>query len=177
MSAAAEEALSLEAALEVAGWPRSLLAPEKQPRLVDDPTAFRREILVGCHINELIVYKGGLSALALEGSLPPALSSSAVREPSVRRFLHALDDSTARSWRGRVYCTKGRDESELRNSRGASPQTLDTLFEKRAALASEPDDCDAYIGEIRARDKYRHPHDGRWVKTVVSRGERDGATF
>lgn len=118
--AATEEPLSLEAALEMAGWPRSLLAPEKQPRVVADSAAFRHELLVGCQVDELVVFKGGLAALGLEGTLPSALSRTAAAEPSVRRFLAALDASTAQDWRGRVYCTKSaqRDEWELKETRG-----------------------------------------------------------
>ena len=34
-----ETALNLERALEVAGWPRALMSPEKQPKLINDAQA------------------------------------------------------------------------------------------------------------------------------------------
>jgi hypothetical protein len=136
---------------------------------------FERLLLFGSHIDRIIVLRNGIARLGLARALPRRVADAATGETSVRRFLDRLgDDETLRKMRGRVYCTRQgkRDEKELK--RGAAGEELDTLADKRAALPKCADPRDTvYLGELRHATKYRHAADGRWSKSLLSRGVCD----
>ncbi len=172
MPSGADE-LSLEQALEVAGWPKALLGAEKQPTVLDDVKAFERAVLVGAHIDELIVLRHGVALLGHDRAVPAEILEAATREKSTRAFLDSLAEPTLAAIRGRVYCvqTSERDEFELKARRDGEP--LDTLLDKRRELAAEHPRADVYLGELRRAVKYRHEVDGRSAKTLLSRDVKD----
>ena len=173
MPSGGADELSLEQALEVAGWPKALLGAEKQPTVLHDVDAFERALLVGKHVDELIVLRHGIALFGHERAVPAELLEAATREGSTWAFLDALAQPTLAEMRGRVYCvqTSERDEFELKARADGAP--LDTLLDKRRALASEHPRADVYLGELRRAAKYRHDVDGRWAKTLLSRDVKD----
>ena len=64
------EPMKLEEALEIAGWPKSLLAPEKRPDVVTDLRAFEKELLLQSHINRIVVLRDGVRRLGHGNALP-----------------------------------------------------------------------------------------------------------
>ena len=165
-----DSSLCLEKALEIAGWPATLAQPQYQPEIVQSAEEFERQLLFGSHVDRVLVLRNGVQLLGLEQSLPPEVADAAAGETCVRRFLQKLgDDEALRQLRGRVYLTpKGsKDEKELK--RGADGAELDTLADKRAALAAGDPDDSVYLGELRRAAKYRHPADNRWAKTLLRR--------
>ena len=179
--AAKQHVLDLSDALRLAGWPSSLAAPEKTPRVVRSPAEFAEAALVDRHVDELIVLRGGVRALGLAETVPCELLRVAREQRSTRAFLAALDERLLRGLRARVYCTEvdggfhSRDELELKKD--ASGAELDTLLDKWRELQRRGGVCSAsasvYIGELRRAHKYRHPLDGRWVKTLLASDVKD----
>lgn len=163
------EALTLEQALEIAGWPASLAAPAKQPVVVRDLDAFEEALLFGSHIDRIVVLHDGVARLGHAEALPEDVRRAARGESSVTAFLEALgDDEQLKQLRGRVYCTPrdSRDEVELREDGDGA--ALDTLDQKRAELRERAKAGDGvYLAELRRAAKYRHPQDRRWAKTVL----------
>ena len=174
-AAAGCESMTLELALEVAGWPASLASQrDKHATIVRSVDEFERLLLFGGHLDRILVLRDGVRLLGLEQALPAEVADAAVGETCVRRFLQRLGDDTAlQQLRGRVYLTPkdSKDEVELR--RGADGAELDTLADKRAALAARDPEDSVYVGELRRAHKYRHPADNRWSKTLLSRGVCD----
>lgn len=136
---AAEPDMDLQKALEIAGWPASLLAPEKRPTIIEDAkvraaavrflTARRRisrhriaaqefedAILYGSHVDDILVLKDGVRKMGQEDAVPPEIMDAVRRERCCRSFLDALSKETLGSLRGRVYCTPSdtHDEYELK---------------------------------------------------------------
>jgi len=169
-----ENALSLEDALSIAGWPAALATAEKQPRVVHTAQEFRESLLVGQHIDRVVVLRDGVRLLDQQHAVPPPLIHAARTQPSTTAFLDALDESLLSTLRGRVYITESdeRDEREVKKADDGTP--LDTLLDKRSALRRETDGtARVYIGELRRAAKYRHPIDNRFVKTVCSFDVKD----
>lgn len=170
------EPMKLEEALEIAGWPKSLLAPEKRPDVVTDLRAFEKELLLHSHINRIVVLRDGVRRLGHGNALPSQIIDAAKHETSVRRFLTRLgDDSALSELRGRLYYTPPSDgerkESEITHDHTGEP--LDTLAAKRAVLKDRDPEGGVYVGELRRASKYRHPQDGRFTKTLLSCGVCD----
>jgi len=159
--------MDMAKALEIAGWPSSLLAAEKQPTIIEDVKDFEEAILYGSHVDEILVLKDGVHKLGQADAVPPDFLDAARRSGSCSSFLDALGDETLAKLRGRVYCTTcgTRDEYELKKRADGSP--LDSLADKRAELRLCPPTDRAYLGEIRQREKYRHAQDNRWAKTLL----------
>ena len=180
---ASTDVMSLEQALAIAGWPDSLLAEEKQAEIVEDIRGFEYELLFGAHVDRIIVLRNGVARLGLDRALPRDLANAANGETCVRKFLARLgDEDTVRELRGRLYCSgpRGRsDEHELKRARDG--RELDTLADKRAELAFRDAERETrgdprelvYLAELRRARKYRHGTDGRWSKTLLSRGVCD----
>ena len=169
--------MTMSEALKIAGWPSSLLTKSKEPWIIDDPRIFTELLLYGSHIDRIIVLRDGVEKLGLDSAVPANVRSAAEGETCTRRFLEKLgDDAALRELRGRVYCTppNSRDERELKNTHDGAE--LDTLAEKRAAL-KDGKSCTladgVYIGELRRANKCRHVADGRWSKSLLSRGACD----
>lgn len=175
MSVLESKAMTLEEALDVAGWPKSLLAPEKRPKIVTDLREFEQLLLFESHIDRVLVLRDGVRRLNHAHALPTQLVEAAGSgETSVRRFLAQLgDDAALKELRGRLYYTPpgSRDERELTKDGEGEP--LDTLAAKRAALKERDPDGGVYVGELRRVTKYRHQQDGRYTKTLLSHGVCD----
>jgi hypothetical protein len=169
--------LTLERALEIAGWPASLCDEAKQPWVLDDERVFKDLLMYGSHIDRIIVLRDGIARLGLERALPEELASLAEGETCVRKFLDRLgDDEKLRGLRGRVYCTRhgAREERELKKD--ADGAELDTLADKRSALRERDARDGVYMGELRRAQKYKHSADGSWSKSLLSRGACDALT-
>ena len=135
---------------------------------------FEEILLFESHIDRIFVLHDGISRLGQDDALPRQVVDAAADERSVRRFLASLgDDAALENLRGRVYFTPpgSRDEREVTKSSDGSP--LETLAEKRAALEKKDKAGGVYLGELRCKAKYRHPQDGRFTKTLLSRGVCD----
>lgn len=165
--------MSIEAALGVAGWPKALLAPEKQATLLTDAAAFEEAVLAGSHIDDIVVLRGGLGMLGQEDVLPSEILAAAQQQPTVRDFLDALGEEPLRELRGRVYCVQTEECDEFELKATADGAELDSLLDKRRELAAEHAQAEVYLGELRRRAKYRHEADGRWAKTVLRRDVKD----
>lgn len=166
--------MSLEEALEVAGWPKTLLTPDKQPEIMDDLAQFEHQLLFGSHIDRVLVVRGGVRRLNQSDALPPQVIGAAAGESSVRRFLAELGkDDELQELRGRLYYTPPdtREEQEITKNSDGTP--LDTLADKRAALEGYDPDGGVYVGELRQAQKYRHQQDGRFSKSLLRRGVCD----
>ena len=87
-----DDNLTLERALEVAGWPASLSDPSKRPHVVDDVDTFERLLLFGSHVDRILVLRDGIRRLRLGDCLPPLVEDAARGETCVRRFLDKLGD-------------------------------------------------------------------------------------
>ena len=133
---ASQAAMTLAEALDVAGWPQSLAEDaSKAPTVLEDAAAFVDCLLWGKHVDDIVVLRGGVSKLSQDGALPDSVARAVRMQPDTRAFLGALDARLLESLRGRVYCTGAdRREWELRKSKSGAP--LDTLLEKRRALAA-----------------------------------------
>jgi len=162
---------ALKAALEVAGWPSSLVCASKRPTILPDLAALVETLLYRSHVDEVFVLPNGVDLLGHADALPEELVRAA-RAPSVRTFLAELSEETMQTWRGRVYCSSAdmRDERELKEHDG---RPLDRLLDKARVLPAAHPEGGVYIGEIRKAEKYRHALDNRWVKTVLRRDVKD----
>jgi len=172
-SASADE--ELLAALAVAGWPASLAEdPSKRPKVLPNARALVDAVLFSSHVDEIFVLPNGVQLLGHDDVLPTHLTRALQGASSVRDFLCSIDEETLSSLRGRVYCyasdTLAGDEHELKTHEGAS---LDSLLDKRRALPLAHPEGNIYLAELRHREKYRHPLDGRWVKTLLARDVKD----
>lgn len=167
----AVEAYTLPEALEAAGWPALLAEPRYAPHVCASVEAFEELLLYGQHTDSIIVLKDGVRRLSQQHALPDAVLEAAAGQTCVRAFLRRLADATPlEELGGRLYCTAegSREERELKKK--ADGTELDGLAEKVSALPSAaPPDARVYLGEMRRRAKYRHPQDGRWAKTLLSR--------
>ena len=114
-----------------------------------------------------------VSLLGHDEVLPAKLQLAARCSADVRSFLSSLEEDLLEALRGRVYCTSLDDREEFELKKGADGAPLDTLLDKRRALAAEDPDTCAYVGELRRATKYRHELDGRWAKTVLKADVKD----
>ena len=175
-SASADEELrEMRAALAVAGWPASLADDlSKRPKVLPNAKALADAVLFSSHVDEIFVLRNGVQLLGHDDALPATFTRALQGASSVRDFLGAIDEETLSSWRGRVYCyasgTLAGDERELKTHDGAP---LDSLLDKRRALPLAHPEGNIYLGELRRREKYRHPLDHRWVKTLLARDVKD----
>ncbi len=163
----------LRAALQVAGWPTSLAHDaSKRPKVLKDVVALAEVVLFSSHVNEIFVLPNGVHLMGHDDVLPAYITHALQGASSVRDFLGAIDEETLRGLRGRVYCTSEdlRDEKELKTHAG---EPLDTLADKRRALSAAHPEGNIYLGELRYKERYRHPLDSRWVKTVLVRDVKD----
>lgn len=164
------ETQTLAEALRVAGWPASLDCASKQPHICQSLDEFEDLVLYGQHIDRIIVLKDGTRRLQQQSALPDNVLDAARGETCVRSFLRRLAvSSPLEELGGRLYCTPegSRDEKELTKRDG---KELTHLADKWAALPeAAPGKSRVYLGELRRRTKYRHPQDGRWAKTLLSR--------
>jgi hypothetical protein len=163
----------LRAALQVAGWPTSLAHDaSKRPKVLKDVVALAEVVLFSSHVNEIFVLPNGVHLMGHDKVLPAYITHALQGASSVRDFLGAIDEETLRGLRGRVYCTSEdlRDEKELKTHAG---EPLDTLADKRRALSAAHPEGNIYLGELRYKERYRHPLDSRWVKTVLVRDVKD----
>jgi len=168
-----EATLSLEEALDIAGWPRALLSLDKQPRILNDEQDLLDSIVMGSHIDDICVLPHGLVEIGQEAALPAKLMMAARAAENPRTFLGMLEEELLQEMRGRLYVTddQSRDEFELKKSRDGT--VLDTMLDKCKALASEDEKASVYVGELRRKNKYRHLLDGRWVKTLLDQDIKD----
>ena len=137
------------------------------------PQEFEELLLFGSHIDRILVLRDGVNVLGMDQALPADIAGAAAGETCVRRFLNRLgDDERLRELRGRIYCTPAdsHDEKELKNKDGTP---LDTLADKRQALRAGDQTDSVYLGELRNAKKYLHPADGRFSKSLLSRGVCD----
>ena len=173
MAAQAARSMTLAEALDVAGWPQSLAEDaSKAPTVLEDAAAFVDCLLWGKHVDDIVVLRGGVSKLSQDGALPDSVARAVRMQPDTRAFLGALDARLLESLRGRVYCTGAdRREWELRKSKSGAP--LDTLLEKRRALAAEDASARVYVGELRRKTQYRHALDNRHTRTLLFRDVKD----
>jgi hypothetical protein len=175
-SASADEELrEMRAALAVAGWPASLADDlSKRPKVLPNAKALVDAVLFSSHVDEIFVLRNGVQLLGHDDALPATFTRALQGASSVRDFLAAIDEETLSSWRGRVYCyasgTLAGDERELKTHDGAP---LDSLLDKWRALPLAHPEGNIYLGELRRREKYRHPLDHRWVKTLLARDVKD----
>ena len=172
-SASADE--ELRAALTVAGWPASLADDlSKRPKVLPNAKALVDAVLFSSHVDEIFVLPNGVQLLGHDDVLPAHFTRALQGASSVRDFLGAIDEETLSSLRGRVYCyasdTLAGDERELKTHDGTS---LDSLLDKRRALPLAHPEGNIYLAELRRRQKYRHPLDHRWVKTLLARDVKD----
>ena len=173
MAAHSARSMTLAEALDVAGWPQSLAEDaSKAPTVLEDAAAFVDCLLWGKHVDDIVVLRGGVSKLSQDGALPDSVARAVRMQPDTRAFLGALDARLLESLRGRVYCTGAdRREWELRKSKSGAP--LDTLLEKRRALAAEDTSARVYVGELRRKTQYRHALDNRHTRTLLFRDVKD----
>ena len=176
MAAAADEELrGMRAALAVAGWPASLADDlSKRPKVLPNAKALVDAVLFSSHVDEIFVLPNGVQLLGHDDVLPAHFTRALQGASSVRDFLGAIDEETLSSLRGRVYCyasdTLAGDERELKTHDGTP---LDSLLDKRRALPLAHPEGNIYLAELRRREKYRHPLDHRWVKTLLARDVKD----
>jgi len=168
--------------IEQLGWPPELFSDAaKQPRLVTTREKFLDELLLGNHLNDVVVFPRGIEVLGLTDSIPTSLLSAATASHSVRGFLQRVPPKVLATLKARVYYTeRGADEAwdfnteaQLRETADGSPLT--SLEEKARELERRPDIADRhmYIAELRKLKKYRHPVTNEWVKTAISRDVKD----
>lgn len=83
-----------ERELVAAAWPVHLFEdPQRQPRIVSSEVEFAHELLLGDHLEDVVVLPGGLEAtgLAEEAALPEWLLKALEGAPSVLDFLRGID--------------------------------------------------------------------------------------
>lgn len=82
------------AMIDKSGWPLRLLQdPSRQPRYAHTLSEFKREVLVGDHLEDIVVLPGGLESLGLDeaSTLPNWLTDTLDKSPTVLDFLCQLD--------------------------------------------------------------------------------------
>ena len=72
----------LREALEVAGWPASLVSASKRPTILPDLAALVETLLYRSHVDEVFVLPNGVDLLGHADALPEELVRAA-RAPSV----------------------------------------------------------------------------------------------
>ena len=81
------------AALRRTGWPVDLLV-HRSPKVVHSVAAFRREVLSGNHLEQAVLFPGGLPQLNLDlaGALPARLARALADASSVLDLLRNLGE-------------------------------------------------------------------------------------
>lgn len=80
--------------VEKSGWPLHLVQdPSRQPRYASSTEDFTREVLVGDHLEDIVILPGGLEALGLgeASALPSWLTVALDGSRTVLQFLRQLD--------------------------------------------------------------------------------------
>jgi hypothetical protein len=58
--------------LQACGWPVELFKDvDRQPKVVETAEEFAREVLLGCHMNEVVVLQDGIRKLGMSDAMPP----------------------------------------------------------------------------------------------------------
>ncbi|CAE8616849.1 unnamed protein product [Polarella glacialis] len=72
--------------IESVGWPTEILEdPRRQPRMVRSPEAFANEVLLGDHLDDIVIFPGGLGKIGLgEADVLPHWLISALDSPAAR---------------------------------------------------------------------------------------------
>lgn len=86
--------------------PESLTCTSLQPRLVSTREEFLEELLLGNHLNDVVVFPGGLRAFGLEDSVPAYLTDAVRKSATVREFLQNVADDKLSELKARLYYTE-----------------------------------------------------------------------
>lgn len=155
-------ATHLRQVMEAADWPwpeHVLLHPEKQPRFVHTVEEFMREMLVSSHMDEIVVFPGGIEALghqmAIGQDAAKAMGWTSVAVPPRARTAYEVLENMAEAGalervKGKVtYRRRVEDRKEIP---AGGKKCNAALTEKWQALKSEcPEESkeSVYVAEMR----------------------------
>lgn len=77
-----------------------------QPRVARSCEEFFDALLLGNHMDDVIVFPNGLRELGLHDSMPESLANAARRSRTVREFLRAVPTAKLATLKARLYHTK-----------------------------------------------------------------------
>lgn len=168
-----------EEIIKKSGWPPHLFDdPEKQPTVVETAKEFVQEVLLGKHLDDVIVLKNGLTKLDMWDAIPQDFLDAVKSSSTVREFLDKLSDERKRELKTRLYYTetgkwKYGKEKELRKD--AQGNSLLSVKEKLDEInrRKEISDNHMYVAELRYIDKYRHPTGNDFTRTFLRRDMKD----
>uniref|UniRef100_A0A7S0F901 JmjC domain-containing protein n=1 Tax=Pyrodinium bahamense TaxID=73915 RepID=A0A7S0F901_9DINO len=167
-AAAAEEyARHVRQVLEVAGWPwpeHVMLHPEKMPRFITTPAEFLREIQVGCHMDQIVVFPNGLRAIGQDRAMGAAMwRALGLDEPNPAESAYQVLERLAET--GEVNRLKGkvafRRKPEDRLDVPVGGSLNGNLAKKWEALRAEcPEEArgTVYLSEVRLLEAERVDH-------------------
>lgn len=150
--------------MDAAGWPwpeHVLLDEKKMPRFISTVAELKHELQVGCHMNEVVVFPGGLHALGHEASLNSEIASAAgFGDPDSLAQNTAYDVLANLADMGQLERFKGkvqfRHQKESRKDTPAGSWKNGCLTEKWDALKGKcPDEAKSsvYLAEIRMLER------------------------
>eukprot|EP00039_Didymoeca_costata_P000645 m.46651 g.46651 ORF g.46651 m.46651 type:complete len:257 (-) comp10393_c0_seq5:529-1299(-) len=168
--------------IEQTGWPKHLFEDEsKKPRVVDTVEEFVHELLLGSHMDDVVVLKDGLTKLKMWDAIPETFINAVNTSKNVRDFLKKLDPELQKKLKTRLYyAKKGKwkfgEEKELKRDKDGNKVL--SIKEKLDALNDFDDIADEhmYVAELRYIDRFRHPLGNDWVRTFLTKDMKDYVT-
>lgn len=164
------------------GWPRALFDdPGKAPLVVHTREAFIEELMLGNHMDTIVVFKNGLKVLGLDDAVPDSIVSAVKRSSTVRDFLRALPADEQAQLKGRIYYCKAPDsvwragsEKELKVGEDGVPlKNLKHKTDHLLGSLGHVSDEHMYVAEIRRLERRQHPEFGDMVRTIAARDVKD----
>jgi hypothetical protein len=157
------------------GWP--VPRPEQSARIVSSPEEFVDILMYGSHIDEIYVLPNGLYRMQQRDNLPQDIRESAQTSTTVLSWLSKLDAERLDKLKGDVFYQGPQGEESEVYKCSKTKEHLYTLEEKRNEVHRRITNGDElkglYVKEMRFIEKYRHPVDNEWVKTVLSEDMKD----
>jgi len=159
-------------------WPIDLLEdPARQPRYVDSPHEFLRELLVGDHLEDFVILPNGTDLLefGLEDCLPAEICESLKECQNVHDFITHLRDrpGVVDKYRADIeYVDSNRQQRDiLRKEKLNLGKRIDEALRMTEEGVADPSAL--YVAELRQKVAAPHPIGGEKVKTVVNRDVKD----
>ena len=92
-----DNGMAMEEAMKRSQWPICDLLSEdstRRPTIVTDVDIFLDKMAFGNHMDDIVVFRGGLEALKQRNAMPPAVLSSARNSETVSEFLRNFVPTT-----------------------------------------------------------------------------------